>query len=235
MTSLSDITAVILAGGLGTRLRSVVADRPKVLAEIHGRPFLSHLLDQLAEAGVTHAVLCTGHLGEQVQAAFGDTYGSLQLAYSQEPSPLGTAGAVRLALPLCKSDPVLVMNGDSFCHADLGAFWEWHSARGADGTLLLTEVPDAARYGQIRVDHNGRVLRFDEKGAATGPGWINAGIYLLSQRLIQTIPAREAVSIERQMFPAWLDSDLYGFKSDGRFLDIGTPESYAAAEEFVAP
>ena len=234
MSRLSEISALILAGGLGTRLRPVVADRPKVLAEIHGRPFLSYLLDQLADAGVRYVVLCIGHLGEQVRAAFGDVYGPLRLAYSQESSPLGTAGAIRLALPLLRSDSVLIMNGDSFCEADLNAFWDFHCAKEANGSLLLTRVPDATRYGQVRVDDSGHILSFEEKGAHTGPGWINAGIYLLTKLLIRTIPPDRAVSIEREVFPSWLGSGLYGYMGGGRFLDIGTPESYALAEKFFA-
>src|SRR3989338_6029269 len=111
---LSGVTVAILAGGLGTRLRSVIADRPKVLAEVRGRPFLTYIFDQLIAASIKYAVLCTGYLGEKVCDRFGDSYGSLRLAYSQEPSPRGTAGALRLALPLFKSDSVLVMNGDSY-------------------------------------------------------------------------------------------------------------------------
>jgi NDP-sugar pyrophosphorylase family protein len=278
------VTAAILAGGLGTRLRSVVADRPKVLAEVRGRPFLSFLLDQLAAAGVRYVVLCTGYRGEQVQAAFGNSYGGLRLAYSQEPSPLGTAGALRWALPLCESDVVLALNGDSFCDADLPAFWDWRCARGAEATLLLTRtpfvvrhesavpfvvrhesavpfvvrhesavpfvvrhesavpfvvrhesaVPDAARYGRVRLGADGRVLSFDEKDGRSGQGWINAGIYLLHRRLLSTIPATGTVSLEREVFPAWVDRGLYGYPSQGRFLDVGTPASYAAAERFFA-
>ena len=268
---LASVTAAILAGGLGTRLRSVVADRPKVLAEIRGRPFLAYLLDQLAAAGVRTVVLCTGYLGEQVRAAFGDSYNSLSLVYSQESSPLGTAGALRLALPLFKAETVLVMNGDSFCETDLRAFWAWHQARGANATLLLTKVPDTKRYGRVDVDDDGRVLRFDEKDDKREPGWINGGIYLLNRRLLLTIPseskialrglcatcgcfprfwsgsddpgraktdlpipASEAVSLEREVFPAWIDRGLYGYRSEGRFLDIGTPKAYAAAERFLA-
>ena len=239
---LAGVTAAILAGGLGTRLRSVVADGPKVLAEVRGRPFLAYLLRQLVATGVRYVVLCTGYLGEQVQATFGDSYGPLRLVYSQESSPLGTAGAIRLALPLFKpglneaniSDSVLVMNGDSFCEANLRAFWAWHCARGADATLLLTHVPDTKRYGRVLVDDDGFVLNFDEKGHKGGPGWINAGIYLLNHRLLLTIPASGAVSLEREMFPDWIGRGLYGYRSQGRFLDIGTPESYAEALQFFA-
>lgn len=235
MQDLVGMTAAILAGGLGTRLRSAVADRPKVLAEVRGRPFLAYLLDQLADAGVRNVALCTGYLGEQVQALFGDSYGGLRLVYSQESSPLGTAGALRLGLPLFKSDPVLVMNGDSFCDADLRVFWAWHQVRDANATLFLTEVPNTGRYGQVYVDANGLVLSFDEKNRSDGPGWINAGIYLINRNLLLTIPAGRAVSLEQDMFPAWIGRGLHGYQGKGRFIDIGTPETYKTTEQFFAP
>lgn len=232
--NLESVTAAVLAGGLGTRLRSVVADRPKVLAEVGGRPFLAYLLDQLMAAGVRSVVLCTGHLGQQVQDRFGDSYGTLRLRYSRESLPLGTAGALRLALPLFGSANVLVLNGDSFCDSSLGDFWAWHCARGADATLLLAHVSDTSRYGRVHVDAGGRVRRFDEKDGSGGPGWINAGIYLLKHRLLETIPANGVVSLEREMFPAWIEQGLYGCQGNGRFIDIGVPEAYADAEHFFS-
>jgi D-glycero-alpha-D-manno-heptose 1-phosphate guanylyltransferase len=234
MGDLSAITAVILAGGLGIRLRAVVGDRQKVAVQIGGRPFLTFLFDQLVAAGVRNAALCTGHFGEQMKETFGDEYRGLRLAYSQEPSPLGTAGALRLALPLVASDPALVLNGDSYCEADLPAMFDWHRSHGADATLLLTRMSNVDRYGRVTTDQQDAVLAFEEKGSATGPGWINAGIYLLGLRFLQSIPARGAVSIEREVFPAWVGRKLFGWRGGGRFLDIGTPESYAAAEEFFA-
>lgn len=234
-SSLTKATAVILAGGFGMRLRSVIADRPKVLAEIHGRPFLTYLLDQVAAAGITQVVLSTGHLGEQVRATFGDAYRSLRLAYSQETEPLGTAGALRLALPLLTSETILAMNGDSFCQANLDAFWQWHIAQKAAVSLLLTRVLDTNRYGRVEVAPDGQVLSFIEKGTSAGPGWISAGIYLLKRDLLSTIPPGRAVSIEKESFPAWVGRGLYGYQSQGQFLDIGTPESYAHAETFFVP
>jgi NDP-sugar pyrophosphorylase family protein len=233
--NLSHITTAILAGGFGTRLRSALADRPKGLAEIRGRPFLAYLLDQLASAGVRYVVLCTGYLGEQVHSCFGDSYESLHLVYSQELSPLGTAGALRLAMPLFKSDPVLVMNGDSFCKADLRAFATWHSEHRSDATLLLTEVSDTGRYGRVNVDNEGLIHSFYEKGDKSGPGWINAGVYLLSLRLLLTISESRPVSLEREIFPDWVGRGLYGYRNLGDFLDIGTPETYAEADRFFAP
>jgi D-glycero-alpha-D-manno-heptose 1-phosphate guanylyltransferase len=231
--SLGKMTAVILAGGLGTRLRQVVADRPKVLAEVQGRPMLAYLLQRLVSSGVSYVVLCTGHMGDQVQATFGESYRGLRLAYSQESSPLGTAGALRLALPLFESDSVLVMNGDSLCDVNLSSLCARHRALKAEGTIVLTELPDTSRYGAVRVDGEGFVASFDEKVGSSGPGWINAGIYLLNRSLIESIPADYPCSLERQMFPIWIQRGLYGYKFKGRFLDIGTPESYALAESFV--
>ncbi len=229
---LAGLTAAILAGGLGTRLRSVVKDRPKVLAPVMGRPFLAYLLDQLAESGIIHVILCTGYMGEQVMSEFGETYGPLRLEYSEEKMMRGTAGALRLAFPLFQSDPVLVMNGDSICEVNYGALWNWHSARNAKATMLLTEVQDTKRFGRVIVDKEGRITRFEEKDGTSGAGLINAGIYLIRQSMIRTIPPKEPVSLERDIFPEWLGMDFYGYKSIGRFLDIGTPGSYAASEEF---
>ncbi len=226
------MTAAILAGGLGTRLRSVVNNRPKVLAEIHGRPFLAYLLDQLAAAGVRHVVLCTGYLGAQVQKMFGDSYDKLRLVYSREPAPLDTAGALRLALPLFKSDSVMVMNGDSFCDVDLSFFWNWHCQHEAHASMVLVEAADMGRFGSVEVNPIGEVIGFQEKSMRGRSGWINAGIYLIASSLIETIPEKGAVSLEHAMFPAWIDRGFYGYKSEGKFLDIGTPENFAAAEEF---
>ncbi len=234
MGSLAGTTAVILAGGLGTRLRSVVSHRPKVLAETCGRPFLSCLLDQLMTAGVAEVVLCTGYLGEQVEAAFGNSYRDLRLIYSRESAPLGTGGALRDALPRVVCDPVLVMNGDSFFQVDLPALRAYHQARAARATLALARVPDTQRYGRVTLAEDGRVLAFEEKGRQGGPGWINAGIYLVGRELLASIPSPGAVSLERQCFPAWIGDGLYGYPGPGRFLDIGTPESYAAAAEFFS-
>ena len=140
MTGLEETTAVILAGGLGTRLREVVADRPKVLAEVNGRPFLACLLDRLVDAGILKVVLCTGYMAELVRETCGNSYRGTELLYSREESPLGTGGALRLALPLIDSDPVLVMNGDSFCDADLVLFARQHLSAAAQASLILVQV-----------------------------------------------------------------------------------------------
>jgi D-glycero-alpha-D-manno-heptose 1-phosphate guanylyltransferase len=233
MCDLTGINAVVLAGGMGTRLRPVVGDRPKALALVRERPFLCFILDQLASAGIKKVVLCTGYFGEQVRAAFGDSYANISLAYSQENSPMDTAGALRLAAPLIESDEVFVVNGDSYCEADLPAFHGWCRLKGAEAALLINSVPDVSRYGQVEADEDGVVLSFREKGANTGPGWINSGIYHFSRLLILDIPQSRPVSMEREILPALMTQRrLYSYGNHGRFLDIGTPESYAAAGDF---
>lgn len=228
----SGITGVVLAGGLGTRLRSLVADRPKVLAEINGRPFLAYLLDRFATAGVKNVVICSGYLAEQISAAFGQSYRGMSIRYSVESSQLGTGGALRLALPLLDSDLLLVANGDSFFDADLEAFYTSHQESGAAVSLLLAHVEDISRFGAVDIAADGSVARFEEKGTASGSGLINAGIYLVRRALIAKISSVKPVSLEREIFPGLLGNDLYGFPQVGKFIDIGTPADYEAAADF---
>jgi histidinol-phosphate phosphatase family protein len=232
MRSTDLTTAMILAGGVGSRLRSVVSDRPKVLASIHGRPFLAYLLDVLDRAGVREVVLCTGYMAEFVEETLGTRFGRMRLVYSRESTPLGTGGAIRAALGRVDAKSLLIFNGDSFCEADLASMAAVHCARRAKATILLTEVPDTARFGRVWIDDDGQLLTFEEKGAHAGPGWINAGVYFVQRELLESIPAGHAVSLERDVFPSWIGRGLYGHPVHGRFLDIGTPESFAEAEAF---
>jgi D-glycero-alpha-D-manno-heptose 1-phosphate guanylyltransferase len=228
----SAITVAVLAGGFGTRLRSVISDRQKVLAEIGGRPFLTYLFDQLASFYINHVVLCTGYRGDQIKKILGNSYKSLMITYSQESTPLGTAGALRNAYTHFASDHILVLNGDSFYETDIAAFWNWHTSKKAFCSVLLTEVDDTSRYGRVETDEQGVIVQFSEKGKNTGPGLINAGIYLMNKRLVSSIPTGKRVSLEQEMFPRWSGNNLYGCRSEGRFIDIGTPEDYAKAEHF---
>lgn len=233
VSELAETQAIILAGGLGTRLRSVVADRPKVLAEVGDRPFMVYLLEQLSAAGIQEVILCTGYLGDQVQTTFEKSDRQLNLIYSQEPSPLGTGGALRLALDYIKSDSVLVMNGDSFCEIGIGDFWRSHGDHQADVTIALTQVSDTSRYGRVEVDSAGKVVNFAEKGNSTGVGWINAGIYVIKQELISEIPSDRVISLEQEILPAWIEyKSVYSYPTQGKFIDIGTPTSYALAQSF---
>ncbi|HEY9075457.1 MAG TPA: nucleotidyltransferase family protein [Anaerolineaceae bacterium] len=227
-----NLSVVILAGGLGTRLRPVVSDRQKVIAEIHGKPFLYNILDQLIKAEITEVILCTGYLGNQVQAAIGERYKSIIIRYSQENEPLGTGGAIIHARHLFSGKVILVMNGDSYCNLHLSKFINSHLERTNIGSLVVTWVPDIKRYGHVKFDKFGNINAFFEKGAHSGPGWINAGIYLLSTDLFQNIEQQYPISIERDLFPRWIQKGLYAYQSRAKFLDIGLPETYLKAQTF---
>jgi NDP-sugar pyrophosphorylase family protein len=228
---LDHIPAMILVGGLGTRLRSVLPDHQKVVAPVAGRPFLFRLLDQLADAGLARVVLCTGYKAEQVAGLVGDEYRGLRISYSPETAPLGTAGALCHALSLIDSDTVLAMNGDSFCDLDLAAIWESHQRRRANATLVVIEVPETLAGGRVTFDGNDVITSFVEKGSVSSAGWINAGIYLLQRPVLQGVSPGRAVSIERDVFPTWIGRGLYAYRTAGKFLDIGTPEAYSVAQQ----
>jgi NDP-sugar pyrophosphorylase family protein len=226
---MADLPAVILAGGLGTRLRRVVADRPKVLADVGGRPFLAILLDQLIRAGVRSVLLCTGYLGEQVEVRFGQRYGPLTLRYSRETTPLGTGGALRLASSHIDSSDVLVLNGDSYCDADLPGFTAWHHSHDSRASIVLVQVSDTQRFGRVAMDESGRIVRFSEKSADPGAALVNAGIYLLKREVIDKIDPGRPVSLEIDVFPAMIGQGLHGFVSAAGLWDIGVPDSYDRA------
>jgi len=224
--------ALILAGGLGTRLRGVVADRPKVLAPVAGQPFLRYLLDQLQATGVQDVILCCGYRADQIKTAFGARFGSLSLTYSCEMEPLGTGGAVRLALAHVQTESLLVLNGDSYVDCPLVDFMSWHRERLFAGSLLLTRVADAARFGTVTVDDKGAILSFKEKRGVPQPAWINAGVYLLSRQLVEQLPQNRPISLENEAIGRWLTAGLGGYQREAAFIDIGTPETLAQADEF---
>ena len=228
-----DIEAVILAGGLGTRLRPALPDCPKALAPVAGRPFITVLLDQLAAAQFRSVTLLVGYRADQIQEMLGANHDGLSLTYEVEASPLGTAGALRRALPRFKAKTILVMNGDSFCDVDVRALADQHYRSRADLTIVVAQAPDTRRFGRVELTSAGKAAAFVEKSEG-GPGNINAGIYLLERTLITEIPAGRPVSLERDMLPLWLGARrIHGFPASGRFLDIGTPADYAAAEDLL--
>jgi len=222
--------AVLLAGGFGTRLRSVVADLPKPLAPVQGRPFITYLLDQLVDAGWTRAILCIHYRAEQIIQTLGDKYGPLHLEYSIETEPLGTAGAVRVATSKTDAPRFLVLNADSFCRIALVDFTAFHLAHGHPASLVSITVEDTSRYGSVKLAPDGRILALTEKAEAQGAGFINGGIYLIENSLGKEIPEGRPVSLEREMFPSWLEKGFMAWRTTAPFIDIGVPESYAFAQ-----
>ncbi len=227
-------TAVVLCGGLGTRLRSVLPDQPKTLAPVNGKPFICFLLDQIIAGGCSRIVLSAGYKADQLQTALGREYRSVPLVYSVEDKPLGTGGALRRTLPSLDQFPVLVLNGDSYTDLKLDEYLRWHMAQDIAASMVLTEVPDIERFGSVQVSGS-RIVSFEEKGfsnVAKPSNLINAGIYLLSRYHIETIPADTVVSLERQCFPNWILTGFYAFTTVARFIDIGTPDSYSSVSSF---
>lgn len=227
--------AIVLAGGLGTRLRSVVPELPKPMAPVAGRPFLTYVLDALVDAGFEVAVLAVGYRAEAIRVHFGDAYRGLSLRYSLEASPLGTGGAIRLAWAQADADPVFVLNGDTWLELDYRAMLAAHVAAGVSLSVAVCEVPDVARYGSLDVVQ-GRIRRFREKGES-GPGRINAGTYLIAAEVIRRIPPGRPHSFEQELLmPLVAEIRPLAFMAQGRFIDIGVPEDYARAQTlFAAP
>ncbi|MHC4662646.1 MAG: nucleotidyltransferase family protein [Planctomycetota bacterium] len=225
--------ALILAGGKGTRLKSVVNDRPKPMAEVAGRPFLEWLLLSLKKQNVKRIIICSGYMGDIIESHFGDGRRlKMEIEYSREFAPLGTAGAVRNAIGNIHSDRFLVLNGDSFCNFDVAGLEKTHADSNANATIWVVEMEDCGRYGSVVVGEEGVVLDFREKSADKCSGLINAGVYLFSREFAETIPSDRAVSMETEVLPDLIGHRLFAVKGEGPFIDIGTPESYAGAESF---
>lgn len=228
---LADVPVLLLVGGLGTRLRSLVPSAPKPLATVGNSPFLALLVRQLRAQGFKRLVMCTGHLAEQVEIEFGDgTAWNMDIQYSREMEPLGTAGALRLASRHVTASPdFLVMNGDSFFEIDMGKMFEFHRRSGGIATMAVRKVPNASRYGTVQLDGAKRVVGFSEKTGRNEPGLVNAGIYVFSASLFTHIPDGR-VSLEQDVFPRILEHGVYATEGSGIFIDIGTPEDYVKAQ-----
>lgn len=235
LNSLRDLDIAILAGGLATRLAHVMPDVPKILAPVGNNTFLDYLLKWLAGQGAAHVVLCLGHLarGVQERLAVSRTYG-LDISVTVEPRPLGTAGAVAFAYPLLKSDPVMVMNGDTFVDVDLVQFLQAHNKSDAVASVLCAWVEQAGRYGRIDIDEHDRVARFVEKDGSVDPSWISAGVYLFGRPILQQVERCVGGSLERDVLQVLPPHTIHAFKTNGPFLDIGTPEALARASKLFA-
>jgi D-glycero-alpha-D-manno-heptose 1-phosphate guanylyltransferase len=227
-----NLKTLLLVGGLGTRLRPVIASVPKPLAQVGEGSFLELLVEQLRSQGFQNIVMCTGYLSEQIEKQFGsgDTKG-IRIEYSREQSPLGTAGAVRLAeVLLGESREFLVMNGDSFAEVDLHRLIKFHRVSSGIATLAVSRVRDSARYGTVHVGESGRVTGFAEKTGQHEPGMINAGVYVFDRKLLDYIQEGPR-SLEKDVFPQVLARGVFAMEQPGMFIDIGTPEDYLLAQE----
>jgi len=225
--------AIVLVGGEGTRLRPLTASIPKPALTLVDRPFLAYMIEWLAGHGVTEVVLACGFLPDVLREALGEgERAGARVRYLVEPEPLGTAGAIRFAadqLGDALGERFLALNGDVLTDLDLGALLRAHEERRARATIGLHPVEDSSAYGLVRSAADGEVLEFLEKSGERAPGEINAGIYVLERSVLDLIPSREKVSIEREVFPRLASAGLYGLCLDGYWMDIGTPERYLQA------
>lgn len=225
---------IILAGGLGTRLRDEVKDAPKSMAPINGKPFLEYQLKQIHAAGLKKVILSTGYLGEQVQAYFGHRFMDMDILYSHEKEPLGTGGAVKLAFSQVKTPYALIFNGDTMFRINLDLFFQRTIEKLANVTIALRSVENASRYGSVECDAEGRILSFNEKSNTMKPGLINGGIYLISSRYFRKFELPEVFSLEKDFFGHQVNEGYFsGQIFDNYFLDIGIPEDYQKAQDEI--
>lgn len=223
MSTRKDTVAVILAGGLGTRLRSVVSDRPKPMANIAGKPFLDYLVRRLLAFEFHDIVLCVSYMKESIIHYFTENYPKY-VRFAIEGEPLGTAGALRNAEGLFDKR-ILLMNGDTFSRIDYRDMLRFHNSNKADLTMALAEGR-SNRFGKVRLEGS-KIVGFVEKSEQE-TGYVNAGVYILERELINEIPKGKAYSIEKEFIPSLLGrAFLIGYRFDGQFIDIGEPESYA--------
>jgi NDP-sugar pyrophosphorylase family protein len=215
----------ILCGGLGTRLQSVLSDRPKPMAPVDGKPFLDILIDHALGQGFRRFVLLLGHKAGAVREHYARD-ARAEFVFSEEPRPLGTAGAVKLAAPLLRGGELLLMNGDSFCALDLNALLA--ARRGSLGAIAVTPAAGRADAGFVAADADGRIVSFSEKGREGVTGLINAGVYALDREVLDAVPAGEPCSLELTVFPSLLGRGLYAHRVEQPVHDIGTPERLEA-------
>ena len=215
-------------------MQDVVNDRPKPMAEIKDRPFLDLIIEHVASFGFKRFILCTGHKSTYIADYYKNQKDDLTYITSEEISPLGTAGALANAKSQIKSNPVLILNGDSYCPANLKNLIKFHFSKKAATTIVLTKLKNAQDFGMVTINKQEQVTGFNEKPVTSEPGIINAGIYVFNLDVIDTIPVGHPFSLETELFPALImQGNVYGFASHKKLIDIGTPERLEEAKKLL--
>jgi D-glycero-alpha-D-manno-heptose 1-phosphate guanylyltransferase len=224
--------AIVLAGGLGTRLRNVVSEVPKSMALVNGRPFLEYLFDFMILKGINSVILSTGYKSSAIKSHFKDHYRTLALTYAVEDEPLGTGGGIKNAFHKVRGEEAFVFNGDSLFIIDLFSMAQAHKKENASVTLGLRHLGETGRYGTVTIDSFHRIRGFQEKKENPGAGYINAGVYILNKAFITGTLFREKFSIEKDCFEKYYREFLMlGYPAEGYFLDIGIPEDFKRAQD----
>ncbi len=223
--------AIILAGGFGTRLQSVVANIPKPMALVNSKPFLSYILDFCAAQGIKKVILAVGYKHKVIQDYCKTRYKDIEIDYSIEESPLGTGGGIKKALQKCNSKNVLILNGDSFLRFSLDEMNSAHKSAKSKFTMALKPMKNYDRYGTVEIDKENKLIAFKEK-EATKQGLINAGVYLINRAAFNQLAFADIFSFETEFLIAYIQKWKFnGFISDGMFIDIGIPEDYEKAQK----
>lgn len=221
--------AIILAGGLGTRLRSEVPDLPKCMAPVAGKPFLDYVIRALQEQGVTKFIFSLGYRSEVVLQHLEQSWPKLKYDYTIETIPLGTGGGIRFAVQKVKGDSFFVLNGDTYFEVNLPSMLKKHIEVQAEITVALKKMYHFDRYGSVLIGQNNIISAFQEK-TYREIGWINGGIYLIQKQLITNIGIANPFSFEKEILEKYVDKNcIFGFESDGYFIDIGIPEDFKKA------
>ena len=226
-------TAIILAGGMGTRLKTIISDLPKPMAPIMNVPFLTYQLNYLKHFGIKKVIFSVGYLSEKIIAHYNQSFENISIEYSIEKNPLGTGGGIRMAISNLKEDLVLILNGDSFFDLDLEQFYNLHLEQKAEFSLALRYVNNSERYGNIEFNSSNQITSFIEKNQLNQSGYINAGVYILSKKLyLQNTKPNINFSIEKDFFEKQLNQLIIkGFEFKDYFIDIGIPEDYLKAQD----
>lgn len=232
---MDNIDTIILAGGLGTRLRTSVSDLPKVLAPVNGKPFLDIVLHSLDQSGcVGNIVIAVGYMADKIIEKYKNSYDySFAINFSIEKELLGTGGAIKKAMANTNSNDILVLNGDSYVDIDLRNFYTMHKKCKAQITIALKEVENANRYGKVNILNDGMITSFEEKVLNQSSGYINAGMYIFKRELFDSIEENKVLSLEKDLLPTLIKSKAYGFICDGKFIDIGLPETFNIASSYL--
>jgi D-glycero-alpha-D-manno-heptose 1-phosphate guanylyltransferase len=224
--------AVILAGGLGTRLKSIIQDIPKPMADINGRPFLAFVLENLIAKGVDRFVISAGYKHEVIREYFKNEFNGVPVIYCIEDEPLGTGGGIKKSLELCTEENVLILNGDTFFNADLVQLSEVHAAKKSNLTMVLRKVENAGRYGNVEFGNDSRLSGFKEKNDNSNAGYINGGIYLIKKNIFTTLSFPDKFSFEKDFLEKYYSIlNMYVCLSEAYFIDIGIPTDYEKAKQ----
>ena len=216
--------AIVLAGGFGTRLSTVVSDVPKPMAPINGRPFLEYLLDDLNEKGISRVILAVGYKKEIIKSHFKEKYKNIDIVYSDEDIPLGTGGAIKKALNLAKAKDIFTINGDTFFDINLKEMYQFHKKNSSKLTLAIKEMEKFDRYGSLVLAKD-KIIKFEEK-KYNEKGYINGGIYLINKEILNK-EEKESFSFEKEILENEISKiEKYGYIAEGYFIDIGIPEDY---------